>query len=88
MADDWGKFPSINRRGYSPICHLSLSPDIDDDNFDPDAGFQQESEWAGEDEGLDTEVSPLILGRHHGYHLSSCIMMSVFISHTLPLIYA
>lgn len=63
MADDWGKFPSLNRRGYSPICHLSLSlyfnPLIDAEDFDPDAGFQQEGEWAGEDEGLDTEVSPL-----------------------------
>ena len=24
MADDWGKFPSLNRRGYSHICHFLL----------------------------------------------------------------
>ncbi len=36
---------------------MPTSSHTDDDDFDPDAGFQKEGdEWAGEDEGLDTEV--------------------------------
>ncbi len=33
---------------------------IDDDDFDPEAGFQKEdpqNQWEGEDEGLDIDVS-------------------------------
>ena len=33
---------------------------IDAEDFDPEAGFQKEGAWAGEDEGLDTEVSWLV----------------------------
>ena len=79
MADDWGKFQSLNRSGYSLsatcvcvcVCNKLYSSHTDADDFDPDAGFQKEGdEWAGEDEGLDTEVSLLT----HGHHLSLFVM--------------
>lgn len=36
---------------------FNATPHTDAEDFDPDAGFQnQGDEWAGEDEGLDTEV--------------------------------
>jgi hypothetical protein len=43
------------------VCEilLKLISLTDAEDFDPEAGFQKEggNEWAGEDEGLDTEVS-------------------------------
>ena len=38
---------------------LTTTCPIDDDDFDPEAGFQKEekkNEWEGEDEGLDVAV--------------------------------
>ncbi len=38
----------------------TLIHNVDDDDFDPEAGFQKgdpQNQWEGEDEGLDIDVS-------------------------------
>lgn len=48
---------------HTLLLHLSTLL-LDADDFDPEAGFTKEGgddAWAGEDEGLDTEVGTYIL---------------------------